>query len=155
MEQMIGTAICKLVFFILLSSLSHRSVVVADVSKVDAVCFVFASEFVRSAEDVVVSVSAVDKLEIVDGDETLPIRAQNRLQLNDEVAMMSDRHFDELPTGTCAKKKKCSGVTISSRTEGQGRTAPPRPFPRHTQSQLGHLKLTSAHSNVTGEQPIA
>ena len=76
--------------------------IVAGVFEVQTRLFVFASELVGVTEDdLVVPVAAVLESQVVDGDEAVPILAQNSLQLHFEVFVMSDGDFHEFPCVTC------------------------------------------------------
>ena len=73
----------------------YLAVIVARVFEVQTGFFVFASKLVGVTEDdLVVSVAAVLKSQVVDGDEAVPILAQNSLQLHFKVFMMSDADRD-------------------------------------------------------------
>ena len=50
---------------------------------------------------VVVAVAAIDELQIIDGDEALPIGPKHRLQLHLEVTMMTDGDLNQFPRLAC------------------------------------------------------
>ena len=85
-----------------MGSSRYLAMIVAGVFEVQTRLFVFASELVGVTEDdLVVPVAAVLESQVVDGDEAVPILAQNSLQLHFEVFVMSDGDFHEFPCVTC------------------------------------------------------